>query len=175
MRLDPIKIVQYDPMWPVTFERERARLEVALSATLARPIEHIGSTAVPGLAAKPIVDMCAVVSEIEAVDDLVSDLERIGWVAAPEPNDVPQRRRSFCAPSVEWRTHHLHVVEESSTGWRGWLAFRDHLRGNPQDAAAYAELKRALASEAVDPNDRAGYRAGKARMIESITRSALDS
>jgi GrpB-like predicted nucleotidyltransferase (UPF0157 family) len=142
LRRDPIVIADYDPLWPLLFERERVALEQALGSTFVRPIEHIGSTAVAGLAAKPIIDMCAVVADIDDVADRASELSRIGWVAAPEPGDLEERRLSYCTPAVEWRTHHLHVVEETSQGWRGWLAFRDYLRMHPGDAAAYADLKR---------------------------------
>lgn len=175
MRRDPIVIVNYDPQWPELFERERAALHVALGPALVRPVEHIGSTAVPGLAAKPIIDMCAVVADIDAVSDRAAQLEATGWIAAPEPNDIEESRRSYCTLSVEWRTHHLHIVEDTSVGWRGWLAFRDHLRGHPLDAAAYADLKRSLADQAEDPNDRTGYRSGKSGFIQALTRSALDA
>lgn len=174
MRRDPIVIAEYDSRWPRLFERERETLERALGPLLVRPIEHIGSTAVPGLAAKPIIDMCAVLADIDDVAVRAASLSALGWVAAPEPGDVDERKRSYCTPSVDWRTHHVHVVEEASEGWRGWLAFRDHLRVHPGDAAAYANLKRSLAESATDPNDRSAYRLGKSGFIQDRTRSALE-
>ena len=175
-RRDPIVIVDYDPEWPARFERERPLLERVLAPVLVHPIEHIGSTAVPGLAAKAIIDLCAVVADIDPLDAFADALDAVGWIAAPEPDDVAGRRRSFCTPSVEWRTHHLHVVEAGSTGWRGWLAFRDHLRTHPEDAAEYARLKRSLAADAAagDPDDRTGYRSGKGGFIQRITRVAVE-
>jgi GrpB-like predicted nucleotidyltransferase (UPF0157 family) len=173
VRQDAIVIVEYDSGWPASFERERIALESVLHPVLVGTVEHIGSTAVPGLAAKAIIDMLAVVSDIEAASDHCALLGSVGWVAAPEPTDIEERRRSFCTPSVALRTHHLHVVEERSAGWRGWLAFRDHLRAHPLDRATYAELKRSLAEDVSDPNDRAGYRAGKAAFIQERTRLAL--
>lgn len=173
MRRDPIVIVAYDARWPALFERERGALELALLSTLVRPIEHIGSTAVPGLAAKPIIDMCAVVADIDDVADRATDLIGAGWVAALERHDIDERRRSYCTPSIERRTHHLHIVEQASEGWRGWVAFRDYLRTHPEDAEAYAALKRSLADAAGDPNDRSAYRLGKSGFIEQRTRSAL--
>lgn len=169
----PAVVVPFDPAWSVAADALAAELRAVLSP-VARRVEHIGSTAVPGLAAKPIVDMCAVVADIDDVADRVAELSRVGWVAAPEPSDIDERRRSYCTPSVEWRTHHLHVVEEESHGWKGWLAFRDYLRLHPDDAAAYADLKRSLAGKAHDPNDRSAYRLGKSGFIQDHTRSALE-
>lgn len=167
VRLDPIRIVPYDPEWNASFEKYRQPLEVALASALVRPVEHIGSTAVPGLASKPIVDMLAVVSDIDNVD--MAAVTDIGWLFAPEPSDEAERRRSFCTPSVEHRTHHLHVVEQEFESWRQWLAFRDHLRCDPETARRYAELKIELASaHGDDPNDRAPYRQGKSAFIDEI-------
>lgn len=173
MRQDAIVIVEYDPRWPASFERERVALESVLEPVLVGDVKHIGSTAVPGLAAKPIIDMLAVVSDVEAAAERTARLGSVGWVAAPEPTDIEERRRSFCVPSAALRTHHLHVVEERSAGWRGWLAFRDYLRSHPRDRAIYAELKRTLAEHVTDPNDRTGYRSGKAAFIQELTRLAL--
>ncbi|HYD08558.1 MAG TPA: GrpB family protein [Acidimicrobiales bacterium] len=174
MRLDPIVVVEHDPAWAAAFERERVRLEAALSGVLVQPIEHIGSTSIPGLGAKPIIDAPAVVGRIEDVDALGFEELVDDWVAAPEPGDVAGRRRSFCSPSVERRTHHLHVVEQASDGWRGWLAFRDHLRANPTVAAEYEALKRRLAdAHGADADERQAYRDGKASFIQAVTRTAL--
>jgi GrpB-like predicted nucleotidyltransferase (UPF0157 family) len=160
----------YDPGWPVSFEREERRLSVALRPWLVAPLEHIGSTAVPGLVAKPIIDIVAVVTDIGAAAAAVQPLAGLGWLAAPEPTDLALRKLSFCTPSVARRTHHLHVVEWSSSGWRGWLAFRDHLRVHSELAAEYGELKRRLAdAHGSDPNQRDAYRAGKASWIIEIT------
>ena len=136
----------------------------------------MGSTAVPGLAAKPIIDMLAVVGDIETTTALLPAVLALGWQDAPEPADAAERRRSLCFPSVERRTHHLHVVEEGSTPWRGWLAFRDHLRAHPDAAAAYAALKVDLAARfGGDPDDRDRYRAGKTAFVTEVTTRALGS
>ena len=176
MRRDPIVIIDHDPRWADAFEAERAKLQPAMSSWLARPVEHIGSTAIPGLAAKPIIDMLAVVSDIDEVEHPVETLAPLGWVHAPEPGDAIGRRLSFCTPSVEHRTHHLHVVELASEGWRGWVAFRDHLRLHPDIAADYAALKRDLAGRyGADPNQRDEYRNGKAAFIADITDRATEA
>jgi GrpB-like predicted nucleotidyltransferase (UPF0157 family) len=174
VRLDPIRMHPHDPAWARSFDVEAARVGRALGPWLVRPVEHIGSTAIPGLVAKPIIDMVAVVADVDAVDAGGSDaLAAVGWVAAPEPGDAALRKRSFCTPAVARRSHHLHVVEERSDGWRGWLAFRDHLRAHPELAAEYGELKERLAAaHGGDPNDRDAYRAGKAGWIAAVTEAA---
>lgn len=174
MRRDPIVITPYDRSWPQAFETERARVEPVLRPWLVRPVEHIGSTAIPGMAAKAIIDMLAVVRVIEDVDQAMRPFQLLSWIHAPEPGDEERRVRSFCTPSVATRSHHLHVVEEDSGDWRGWLAFRDYLRRHPGQAAAYAALKRDLAARhGSDPNRREPYRAGKRAFIREVTELAL--
>jgi len=97
-------------------------------------------------------------------------------VLAPEPADEIERRLSFCTPSKELRTHHLHVVEESFSGWRGWLAFRDYLRKNPDVTQEYGELKTHLSIEnGSNTNERGQYRAGKDDWVSTVTARALGS
>jgi GrpB-like predicted nucleotidyltransferase (UPF0157 family) len=165
-RLDPLAMVAYDPAWPARFDTARTALIGALLPWLVHDIEHIGSTAVPGLTAKPIIDMLAVVQDIDAARAAIGPLTNIGWLLAPQPDDDAIRRLSFCTPTPERRTHHLHVVEDESQAWRTWLAFRDQLRSHPDDAAAYGTLKTELAARYAD--DRAAYRAAKAPFIEAI-------
>jgi len=174
VRLDPIVIHPYDPRWPEMFERERDRIEPVLGGWLTRRVEHMGSTAVPDLPAKGIVDMLAVVDDIDAEPRAVALMAGIGWLAAPEPTDAGDHKLSFCFPSVERRTHHLHVVEEASGSWRGWLAFRDYLRSHEDARREYAALKLQLAeAHGGDPNDRDAYRGGKAAFVRNITARAL--
>jgi GrpB-like predicted nucleotidyltransferase (UPF0157 family) len=167
VRLDPIRVVPYDPVWPAMFDQQRMCLEAALAPALTAPVEHIGSTAVPGLESKPIIDMLAVVRSIDDVD--AEAVRGCGWVLAPEPGDEEESRLSFCRPSVEHRTHHLHVVEESFCPWMEWIAFRDYLRVHQGVAHRYGELKRSLASEhGSDPNDRDAYRSGKSAFVRAV-------
>lgn len=174
MRRDPIVISPYDPQWPRDFETERDRVTSALQPWLVRPLEHIGSTSIPGMPAKPIIDMLAVVGNVDDLPAADRALAALAWVHAPEPGDDQRRVRSFCTPSIARRTHHLHVVEETSPGWRGTLAFRDYLRARPGLAAAYAALKRELAAQyGGDPNRREAYRAGKAQFVAEVTAVAL--
>jgi GrpB-like predicted nucleotidyltransferase (UPF0157 family) len=173
-RRDRICIVAHQVAWASMFETERVRIEPLLAPYLTRPIEHIGSTAVPGLAAKPIIDMLAVVNSVDDASNAAPLLAVVRWVHAPEPGDTKARRLSFCAPSVANRTHHLHVVEAPSEAWRGWLAFRDRLRDDPTLCDDYADLKRSLAAKfGSDPNRRDDYRQEKAEFIVTVTRAAL--
>ncbi|MEV0718158.1 GrpB family protein [Asanoa sp. NPDC050611] len=167
-RQDPIIVVPYDDGWPVSFAHERDRVEAALGDLLVGRVEHIGSTSVPGLAAKPIVDMSAVIGSYDQGAGVARALAAIDWVAAPEPGDVAQRKWSFCYPDTAWRTHHLHVWEAADPTWPGLLRFRDHLREHPAVAAEYARIKSDLA--ATDDRDRPKYRAGKAPFIEHVLR-----
>jgi GrpB-like predicted nucleotidyltransferase (UPF0157 family) len=171
VRHDAIRIVPYDSDWPALFGREREPLERALGPALVRRVEHMGSTAVPGLEAKPIIDMLAVVQDIDGVD--LSAVAACGWLLAPEPGDEQERRLSLCKPALEKRTHHLHIVEKRFDAWQDWILFRDYLRHHPDTALRYAELKRQLAGAgAGDPNDRAAYRDGKSVFVEAVLEAA---
>jgi GrpB-like predicted nucleotidyltransferase (UPF0157 family) len=173
-REDPIRMVAHDPQWSMSYGEQQQRLSRVLAPWLVHPIEHIGSTSVPGLVAKPIIDLVAVVSDIDQIPIAVPALDGIAWIAAPEPTDAISREMSFCTPSVQRRTHHLHVVEEASSSWRDWIAFRDYLRAHRELADEYGALKTRLAAEhGADPNDRDAYRAGKAGWIRAVTDRAL--
>lgn len=114
--------------------------------------------------------MLAVVVDVPETQAAIGPMQRIGWIHAPEPGDEPDRMLSFCFPSIERRTHHLHVVEEQSDAWRGWLAFRDYIRTHDDTAAAYARLKTTLAEEhGQHPQERTVYREGKAGFIRRVT------
>nr|WP_203725471.1 GrpB family protein [Actinoplanes durhamensis] len=95
-RLDPIAIIPYDDGWPASFERQRRRVAAALKPWIVGSVEHIGSTSVPGLAAKPIIDMVALVRDYQETDGVVDAMAGIGWVHAPEPGDEAGRKWSFC-------------------------------------------------------------------------------
>lgn len=170
VRRDPIEIVPYDKDWPVSFEQERRRIEPALRPWLIGAVEHVGSTAVPGLSAKPIIDMMAMVASYEDARGAVAAMEAAGWTHVRESGDEELRRWSFCYPDPAWRTHHLHVVEYVSQLGRDCLAFRNHLRHHLEDAQSYAGIKQSLA--VLHHDDRPAYRAGKAPFIEDIMRRA---
>ena len=141
---DLVRIVPYDPAWPAEFEAERALLEPVLAPWLAGEIHHVGSTSVPGLGAKPVIDILAEVSSLEESRAAIEPLRELSYWWFPYQEE---RMNWFCKPSPEHRTHHLHLVVPGSEAWREELAFRDALRAEPETARAYEELKRRLADE----------------------------
>lgn len=138
-----VHVAPHDPSWPAQFFEERAALERVLAPWLAGPIEHVGSTAVPGLAAKPVIDIMAAVTTLDASRPALPALAPLRYVYFPYRADV---MHWLCKPSDAVRTHHLHLVPYGSALWCERLAFRDYLRGHPRVAAEYAALKRALAA-----------------------------
>lgn len=167
-RRDPIALVPYDEGWAESFASGALGVQRALGELAAGPVEHIGSTAVPGLAAKPIVDMVVPVGAYDSGPAIIAALTAAGWSHDPQSDDEGMRRHSFCRPDPAWRTHHLHVVEASSRPWRRWVAFRDHLRDHPEDAERYGRFKRELAQH--HAADRDAYRAGKTEFVEAALR-----
>jgi GrpB-like predicted nucleotidyltransferase (UPF0157 family) len=158
-----IDLVPYDPSWPSLFDRERAVLASALAPWLAGPIEHVGSTAVPGLIAKPVIDIMVAVESLDVSRASISVLAEIGYVYFPYRTDV---MHWFCKPSPAFRTHHLHLVPMRSRLWTERLAFRDALRNNPATAADYASLKQQLAKQY--KFDREGYTNAKGSFVRSV-------
>ena len=156
----PIVIADYDPVWPVAFERIRATV---LAAFAGRPaeVEHVGSTSVPGLAAKPILDIDVVVP---APGDLAPAIEALAGLGYRHRGDLGiPGREAFEAPDDGEPTRHLYLVVAGSLPHRDHLDFRDHLRAHPEAAEAYAKLKRQLAAKFRD--DREGYTQAKAEFV----------
>jgi GrpB-like predicted nucleotidyltransferase (UPF0157 family) len=162
---DPVMIVPWRAEWAQRFAEQRERL-LALFAPAEVAVEHVGSTAVPGLAAKPIVDMMLGVRRLVDVEARIPALEDEGWEYVPEHEAVFPERRFLARPAPRPRTHHLHAVELGSAFWRDHLAFRDHLRSHPDEAAAYAELKRELAARF--GRDRDGYTEAKTDFVRGV-------
>lgn len=168
--MDEVVIVEYDPNWVFLFEQEAASIRAVLDGELITRIEHFGSTAVPGLAAKPIIDLLVGVRSLaEAKQIAVSQLEHLGyayWFNNPDP-----QRMFFVKglPPNSPRTHHIHVVELDSVLWER-LLFRDYLRKHSDEAARYAQLKYNLAQRF--SSDREAYTMGKAEYIESVMQKA---
>ena len=153
----PIEIVDYQSSWPAFFAAERERLAPLLPGLR---IHHIGSTAVPGLAAKPVIDMIALVDDLERSTPAVM---QAGYCLSPQFNANLVHRRFLSHPSSSYRTHHLHLVDAREDLER-CLRFRDRLRTDSKLAADYAALKRALAARFLE--DRAGYTQAKTPFIE---------
>ena len=162
----PIEVVSYDPRWSSTFEKERALLQTVLAPWLAGPIEHVGSTAIPGMPAKPVIDIMAAVHTREASRPAISALGEVGYAYFPYRPDI---MHWFCKPSVAFRTHHLHLVPLGSKRWIDCLTFRDVIRSDRALAAEYARLKNHLAQEF--KFDREAYTDGKTPFVERVLRS----
>jgi GrpB-like predicted nucleotidyltransferase (UPF0157 family) len=160
---EPIYLVPYDAEWPRLFAEERALLEPVLAPWLAGPIEHIGSTAVPGLMAKPIIDIMAGVRDLPSSLGARDVLALLRYMYFPYRPDM---MHWFCKPSPAHRTHHLHLVPMSSSLWSDRLVFRNYLRSSAAAAAEYAQLKIALAER--HQFDREGYTEAKSEFVRSI-------
>lgn len=164
----PIEIVSYDPAWPTKFREEAAILQARLAPWLAGPIEHIGSTAVAGLAAKPVIDIMAGVQTLMAARPAIAAATELGYAYWPYRADV---EHWFCRPSPAFRTHHLHLIPVGTPHWVRPIAFRDYLRSNPRVAQEYEGLKRRLAQE--HRLDREAYTDAKRPFVDRITDVAL--
>jgi GrpB-like predicted nucleotidyltransferase (UPF0157 family) len=157
-----IVVTDYDPGWPATFQILRARVAGVLGE-LALAIEHVGSTSVPGLTAKPIIDIDVVVRNPEDIPAAIEALATIGYVHI---GDLGIAGREAFAQPPGTPEHHLYVCPLGGRELPRHLAFRDHLRAHPETADAYAALKRAAALRF--PNDIDGYVAAKTEFIEGI-------
>jgi GrpB-like predicted nucleotidyltransferase (UPF0157 family) len=168
-RLDPaVRIVECDPAWPALAGTELHRIEEALGEVAER-LEHVGSTAVPGLAAKPILDLQISVATLEPRARYVEALERLGYLFVPAPESPDHH--FFARPPQRPRTHHLHVCEAGGVHELRHVALRDFLRVHPDEAARYAALKRRLAAQ--HPQDRLAYIDGKAEHVAALEARAL--
>ena len=157
----PITIHDYDPTWPDTFAALRDRVAPALADILVT-IEHVGSTSVPGLAAKPIIDMDVVVPG-SAMAEAIARLEALGYTHRGDLG-IPGRE-AFARPA-DTPAHNLYLCAPDNTALANHRAVRDHLRANPTEARAYGELKKRLAREHAD--DMEGYVEAKSGFILDI-------
>ena len=164
---EAVRIVASDPRWPVRFEQERTVLEAAIGTWIVDGVHHVGSTSVPGLDAKPIIDILVGVEDLESSRACFPALAGLQYSYAPYR---AEQMHWFCKPDPKRRTHHLHLVPVASPRYRDELAFRDRLRASPETAAAYAQLKHRLARRF--ENDREAYTAAKGDFIEAALRQA---
>ena len=171
-----IKIVDYDPQWSLVFTELGRAIETTLG-NLALSIEHVGSTSVPGLAAKPIIDLDVVIESNARLPDVIQSLAVLGYVHegdlgiagreafARQGQDVPRD-----GTGRTWLNHHLYVCVQDSSELKRHLAFRDYLRKNPDAVRAYSELKRQLAQRF--PHDIDSYIEGKKTFVEESLKRA---
>lgn len=158
-----VRLEEHHAGWARVFAEEAARLADALG-DLAVRIQHVGSTAIPGLIAKPILDIVVALPSLDAADAAERLLGAIGYEVIPE-DPVPDRL-FLVKGTPDARQIHLSLCDLASACWRSHVLFRDELRAHPEQAAAYAALKRDLAARY--PADRAAYTAGKAPFILGV-------
>jgi GrpB-like predicted nucleotidyltransferase (UPF0157 family) len=163
---DPIEIVSYNPTWPKRFAAQAASLREALGS-VAQRIDHVGSTSVPGLAAKPVIDVQISVLSFEPLDAFRLPLERLGYVYRA---DNPDRAKRYFRETPGQRRTHLHVRRTGSFDEQLNLLFRDYLRTHAEEVAAYAARKRQLAARFHE--DRAAYTDAKGPFIWRVLRRA---
>jgi GrpB-like predicted nucleotidyltransferase (UPF0157 family) len=162
-----IVIVDYDPRWPLLYAEERGRVEAVLDGML-KSIEHIGSTSVPGLAAKPIIDLLVTVPHLDAVDPYLWPLGSLGYTFFARLGNKDRHMFGRGRP----HTHHLHIVEHDGEEHYRPLAFRNYLRSHCETAHEYAALKRVLAERF--HHNRQAYNEAKTTFIRSIEARARD-
>jgi GrpB-like predicted nucleotidyltransferase (UPF0157 family) len=167
-RSNPIVLATYDPKWPVMFETERA-IVAAAAGDRAVAIEHVGSTSVPGLTAKPQIDIALGMRDISRVMELVEPMRTAGYENLPLDENKPEwvvfSRREGGEGAVN-----LHCVPHDGWRWRNYLLFRDYLRAHPETAHAYETLKRQLAEEF--GSDRIGYPEAKSDFVAGVLERA---
>ena len=163
----PAEVVDYDPRWRLWYAEIRARLAPYL-AELPHVCEHVGSTAVPGLAAKPIIDVDIVVPSPPLVAEAISGLEAAGY--RHEGDQGIPGREAFALPPNAVHYHHLYVVVEGTKAHRDHVVLRDHLRADAADRERYAARKRELAH--LLTTDRTAYVDGKGALVEELIAKA---
>jgi GrpB-like predicted nucleotidyltransferase (UPF0157 family) len=163
-----VTMYPYDPAWPVRFEEEKARLRDLFP--FIRDIQHIGSTAIPGLQAKPIIDLLAGVDSMDAMEALVPPLTGIGYLYLPEQNLILPERRWLMRQKDGHRTHHLHLVVHNGPEWQRLITFRDALLHDTELRHRYALLKTDLADRV--GHDRDTYTRSKSDCIQAVLQDA---
>jgi GrpB-like predicted nucleotidyltransferase (UPF0157 family)/ribosomal protein S18 acetylase RimI-like enzyme len=165
---EPVALSPYDARWPQLFELERAALERAIGPWASGGIHHVGSTAVPGLAAKPVIDILVGVDDLESSRACFEPLARLDYLYAPY---LAEQMHWFCKPEPGRRTHHLHLAPAGGRRFAEELAFRDRLRADPAAAAEYASLKRELAERFRE--DREAYTEAKSEFVARVLGAQL--
>ena len=162
-----VRLVSHNPKWAEYFCAEKELLLGVIGEKII-DIRHVGSTSIPGIPAKPIIDMIAATERLAEIEVFTQDLKRLGYEDKGDGN-VPGRR-FFVKGEETRRTHHLNFCEPGSVFWKSHLAFCEYLKQHLDAANEYAALKQALA--AAFPNDRAAYTSAKERFVHSILERA---
>jgi len=162
-----VEVVPYDPNWAESFQAEADEIRRILGQEVVA-VHHIGSTAIPNLSAKPIVDLLVEVRDIEKIDAFNGKMSQLGYLPKGE-NGIPGRRFFIKGDEIH-RTHHVHIFQTGHPDVERHLNFRDYLIAHPEDALAYGRLKQELARRF--PTDIDSYVAGKDEFIKGIDRKA---
>ena len=165
-----VEVVPHNPAWRSDFEAESEKIANAVGET-GVALHHIGSTAIPDIYAKPVIDFLIEVKDISQVDGRNSAMEALGYEAMGEYG-LPGRRHFRKANSEEITTHNVHAFQAGSVEVQGHLAFRDYMISHPENANEYSQLKRKLAIEY--PDDIEGYMDGKDRFIKQVEAKAIE-
>jgi GrpB-like predicted nucleotidyltransferase (UPF0157 family) len=166
---EKIELCDYDASWPARFHEECDRLAALLPGVFIE-IAHVGSTAVPGLRAKPIIDILAGVASMPDAESVADPLFRSGYTTSAEFNASLVDRKWFMRWRDGHRTHHLHVVVHGSGVWHEYIRFRDVVRAQPEVARRYAELKSGLTAK--HALDREAYTQAKEDFVRSVLQGA---
>ncbi len=166
-----IELVNYNPEWPKLFQAEKEALMNRLSGIESR-IEHIGSTSIEGLCAKPIIDIMIGLNDFGLADQIIDRIVALEYLYVDKYNDIMPERRFFQKHKGNRKTHHIHMVGLDTEFWNRHLAFRDQLRNSKTDREDYANLKKQLAKQ--EWSDGNEYANAKTDFIRGIERKALD-
>jgi GrpB-like predicted nucleotidyltransferase (UPF0157 family) len=166
---EAVRLVEYSSIWPVIYQEEADRLKRLFPDSIVE-IEHIGSTAVPGMPAKPIIDIMAGLTSLVEADTLLKQLCMSDYTTSSEFNATLTDSRWLMKQKGGHRTHHLHLVVYNGDKWKRRLQFRENLRSNPFIALEYARLKSDLADKY--KRDREGYTKAKTEFIERHSNAA---
>ena len=166
---EEVELHEYDPSWPAVYSAERDRLSSLLPGVFV-DLEHIGSTAVPGLPAKPIIDIMAAVESMAVAESIAELICLSGYTTSAEFNETLNDRKWFMRWANGHRTHHLHVVVHDCKAWHERLRFRNALRSKSELAVRYAALKAQLAER--HATDREAYTDAKAKFVRSVSEDA---
>jgi GrpB-like predicted nucleotidyltransferase (UPF0157 family) len=162
-----IEVVPHDPAWAQAARNESARLLAVFAPRLLR-IHHIGSTAIPGIKAKPVIDLLVEVDDIQVIDTYNDRIVGLGYL--PKGEYGITGRRFFIKGTEDIRTHHIHVYQAGNADIARHIEFRDYLRVHPKEAQAYSLIKEHLAQKF--PHDADNYVKGKTDFIKDIEQKA---
>lgn len=165
---DEIHLVPYDSSWPSKFDKEKKLIEKTLGDWIVGGVHHVGSTSIPGIWAKPVIDIMVGVKDTEKARACIDLLATINYEYFPYKEEV---MLWFCKPSLEHRTHHLYLMKPDTNEWRARLSFRDYLRTHEDARKAYQDLKLDLAK--IYTKDRDAYTNAKEKFVKDIITKAL--